>query len=294
LQSRENGSTVSVAANPSGKVQEPGKAEDCSPAAFGDLPVYVRPGSSWDWLNGSITREQISRDLEAMKRSGMRGGEIWDVAAIIDPDGQEFHAALPLPGLPELCPRDAHGQYEPPASLEPVHEAALAGDDMEARRAYQARARELKETIGDPTETERAKVAAREELKVIAAHLSKDSRTLRDPVKAAGDAVRIGINRFLRNLVGRGDTVVSPLRVRRGFAKHLQRYLLVPSSRYAAPRARKARGELTGCLLYDPPAETRWAVSQQPGSPRDNFCRPIEGERGREAETGNGESSRQV
>jgi hypothetical protein len=156
----------------------------------------------------------------------------------------------------------ATGQHELPASLEPVHEAALAGDDLEARRAYQARARELKETIGDPTDTERAKVEAREELKVITAHLRKDSRTLRDPTKAAGDAVRIGINRFLRNLVGRGDTVASPLRVRRGFAKHLERYLLVPSSRYAAPRARQARGELTGCLLYDPPAGTRWAVSQ--------------------------------
>ena len=156
----------------------------------------------------------------------------------------------------------ATGQHEPPASLEPVHEAALAGDDLEARRAYQARVRELKERIGDPTETERAKAEAREELKVIAAHLSKDSRTLRDPTKAAADAVRIGINRFLRNLFGRGDTVASPLRVRRGFARHLQRYLLAPSSRYAAPGARKARGELTGCLLYDPPAETRWAVSQ--------------------------------
>ena len=156
----------------------------------------------------------------------------------------------------------ATGRHEPSASLEPVHEAALAGDDLEARRAYQARARELKEMIDDPTETKRAKGGAREELEAIAAHLSKDSRTLRDPAKAAGDAVRIGINRFLRNLVGRGDTVASPLRVRRGFAKHLQRYLLVPSSRYAAPRARKARGELTGCLLYDPPAEVRWAVSQ--------------------------------
>src|ERR1017187_8065111 len=154
------------------------------------------------------------------------------------------------------------GRPEPPASLESVREAALAGDDLEARRAYQARARELKETIGDPTRTERAKVEAREELKVIAAHLSKDSRPLRDPAKAAGDAVRISIHRFLRNLVGRGDTVASPLRVRRGFAKHLQLSLLVPSSRYAAPRARQARGELTGCLLYDPPAETRWAVSQ--------------------------------
>jgi hypothetical protein len=74
--------------------------------------------------------------------------------------------------------------------------------------------------------------------------------------------LRLGIQRFLRNLVARGDTVASPLRVRRGFAKHLERYLHVPSSRHAGPGARKARGELTDCLLYDPPAETRWAVSQ--------------------------------
>src|ERR1017187_4782420 len=33
----------------------------------------------------------------------------------------------------------ATGRHQPPASLEPVHEAALAGDDLEARRAYQAR-----------------------------------------------------------------------------------------------------------------------------------------------------------
>jgi len=72
----------------------------------------------------------------------------------------------------------------------------------------------------------------------------------------------ISIHRFLRNLVGRSDTVASPLRVRQAFAKHLERYLLVPSSRYAAPGSRKARGDLTGCLLYDPPAETRWTVSQ--------------------------------
>ena len=156
----------------------------------------------------------------------------------------------------------ATGHYEPLSSMEPVHEGALAADDLEARRTYQARARELKETIGDPTETERAKVAAREELKAITAHLSRDSRPVRDPTKAAADAVRIGIHRFLRNLVGRGDTVASPLWVRQAFVRHLEHYLLVPSSRYAAPGARKARGELTGCLLYDPPAETRWAVSQ--------------------------------
>src|ERR1017187_4224422 len=65
----------------------------------------------------------------------------------------------------------ATGRYEPPASMDPVHEAALAADDDEARRAYEARARELKEMIDDPTETKRAKVGAREELEAIGAHL---------------------------------------------------------------------------------------------------------------------------
>jgi len=176
LQSRQIVYADSAAANPSEKVKEPARADDrLSPAAFADPPVHVRPGSFWDWLNGAITKEQIARDLEAMKRGGMRGGEIWDVAAITDPDGRVpagpaflgpestrlivhaireadrlgleigvvassgwnaggswippkhagkglyqsistvtgptgFHAELPLPELPELCPRDAHGR----------------------------------------------------------------------------------------------------------------------------------------------------------------------------------------
>lgn len=65
------------------------RAEDrLSPSAFADPPVEARPGCFWAWLNGSITKEQITRDLEAMARGGMRGGEIWDVAAAADPDGR--------------------------------------------------------------------------------------------------------------------------------------------------------------------------------------------------------------
>jgi hypothetical protein len=70
-------------------VKEPARADDrLSPAAFVDPPLQARPGCFWAWLNGSITSEQITRDLEAMKRPGMRGGEIWDVAAYADPDGR--------------------------------------------------------------------------------------------------------------------------------------------------------------------------------------------------------------
>jgi len=72
------------------------RADDrLSPALFAAPPLQTRPGCFWAWLNGSITAEQITRDLEAMKQGGMRGGEIWDVAAHADPDkrvpaGPEF------------------------------------------------------------------------------------------------------------------------------------------------------------------------------------------------------------
>jgi hypothetical protein len=68
--------------------EAPRASDRLSPAAFGEPPLQTRPGCFWSWLNGSITKEQITRDLEAMKRGGMRGGEIWDVAAIADPDGR--------------------------------------------------------------------------------------------------------------------------------------------------------------------------------------------------------------
>ena len=89
LQSFELAIADAVPTDPAGKAQELARAEDrLSPAAFAEPPVHVRPGAFWDWLNGSITKEQITRDLEAMKRGGMRGGEIWDVAAYADPDGR--------------------------------------------------------------------------------------------------------------------------------------------------------------------------------------------------------------
>jgi hypothetical protein len=156
----------------------------------------------------------------------------------------------------------ATGNYATPASTQAVHETPLALDESEARKSYRARARELKDTLDDPTETETAKEEAREELGEIAAHLSKDSRQLRDSTKAAADAIRSAIKKLLRNLLKPGGSAASPHAVRQEFAEHLQRYLVTPSRRYAAPRARKARGELTGCLLYEPPAQVRWAVSQ--------------------------------
>jgi hypothetical protein len=94
LQSCDGSSYAPASGDPSARyssrdLQGFSRSEDrLSPSAFADPPVEARPGCFWAWLNGSITEEQITRDLEAMARGGLRGGEIWDVAAAADPDGR--------------------------------------------------------------------------------------------------------------------------------------------------------------------------------------------------------------
>jgi hypothetical protein len=156
----------------------------------------------------------------------------------------------------------ATGTSLPPNRTESVRESSLAGDEQEAGDACRKRALELKETIDDETETEAAKAEAREELGLIVAHLKKDHRVFRDSTKAAGDAIRNAIKKLLHGLLNGGSSASTEQSVRREFAEHIQRHLLTPSRRYSAPGARKARGELTGCLLYEPPAGVSWVVSQ--------------------------------
>jgi len=45
-----------------------------------------RPGAYWCWLNGNMSREAITRDLREMSEKGMGRAEIWDVAAVNNPD----------------------------------------------------------------------------------------------------------------------------------------------------------------------------------------------------------------
>ncbi len=168
----------------------------------------------------------------------------------------------------------ASGQLDLPSNSEAVHQLSLAADNLEARRACQARGRQLAEAIRDPRKTKAAREEARAELEQVTAYLAKDSRQVRDATKAAGDAVRSAIHKFLRNLVAGSGSASSPGLVQREFARHLQRHLVIPSGRYAGPKARKARGELTGCLLYEPPPGVVWVISQPKGlhSPmRENF-----------------------
>jgi hypothetical protein len=101
---------VSFAPKATGGETERPNEDRLSVASFENPPVQTRPGCFWAWLNGSITAEQITRDLEAMKQGGMRGGEIWDVAAHADPD-QRVPAGPPFLG-PESTRLIVHAIHE--------------------------------------------------------------------------------------------------------------------------------------------------------------------------------------
>ena len=54
-------------------------------AAVCEPPDDARPGVFWCWLNGNMSRESITRDLEEMKAKGINMADLWDVAAISNP-----------------------------------------------------------------------------------------------------------------------------------------------------------------------------------------------------------------
>lgn len=47
--------------------------------AFRTLPASARPKTWWHWMNGNITRDGITRDLEALHRAGVGGFQIFQV-----------------------------------------------------------------------------------------------------------------------------------------------------------------------------------------------------------------------
>ena len=62
------------------------RADDANlPANFANPPVTSRPETWWHWINGNVTKEGITADLESMKRVGMGGATIVNIGG--GPDG---------------------------------------------------------------------------------------------------------------------------------------------------------------------------------------------------------------
>jgi len=53
---------------------------------FKNPSTVYRPLALWSWMNGFVDTSRVVYELEEMKAKGMRGGIIWDLGAISDPD----------------------------------------------------------------------------------------------------------------------------------------------------------------------------------------------------------------
>jgi hypothetical protein len=51
------------------------------PAIFRDPPASARPHTWWHWMNGNVTADGITRDLQAMARVGVGGVQMFDVGS---------------------------------------------------------------------------------------------------------------------------------------------------------------------------------------------------------------------
>ena len=52
-------------------------ADDPLAAGFRNPPESAKPHTWWHWMNGNVTKEGITADLEAMKRVGIGGAQIF-------------------------------------------------------------------------------------------------------------------------------------------------------------------------------------------------------------------------
>ena len=64
-----------------------GRGDSISPEAFAIPPMESRPGALWVWLNGTVDHARMTREMEEARALGMRGLEIWDIGALVDPNG---------------------------------------------------------------------------------------------------------------------------------------------------------------------------------------------------------------
>jgi len=56
-------------------------------AEFKDPPSSSRPRAYWNWLNGDVTKEGLTRDLEEAKDKGLGGLLMWDTEAMRNSEG---------------------------------------------------------------------------------------------------------------------------------------------------------------------------------------------------------------
>lgn len=61
---------------------------------FLDPPRSARPHTWWHWMNGNVTKEGITADLEAMAQIGLGGAQIFDAGCDVPPGPVRFNSPI--------------------------------------------------------------------------------------------------------------------------------------------------------------------------------------------------------
>jgi hypothetical protein len=186
---------------------------------------------------------------------------------LANPPAQPIHALDLVAKIPELYRRQLGlAQLSDPttgkvSALEGgarLQERSLALDDAQSMRALLKKQKELEAILDDDSECEPVKAEALRELEAIYEFQKKNASRSRDSAQNAADAVRLAIQRFQRRLYAAMDMNGRPNPVLRGFAAHIEKYILIPSARYSRHGRSHARTSLAGCFTYERPEGVDW------------------------------------
>jgi hypothetical protein len=139
-----------------------------------------------------------------------------------------------------------------------LQQRSMGFEAIDTAWALRKTQRALEHLVDDNDQIEPVKAEALRDLEVIYNFQRNNPRHTRDAAQRAVHAVSMAMRRFHRRLATALDVHGRPHPVLQPFAKHIERYILLASGRYAgAGRARSQTG-VAGCFTYDRPRGVVW------------------------------------
>ncbi len=152
------------------------------------------------------------------------------------------------PATGRALPLDRHARLQ---------ERGLGLDAAETMRRVLRSQNELEAILEDQDTIEPVREEVQRELIGLYRYEEVNTAPTRDSAQRCVRAVRMAIRRFHQHLATAVNAQGRPDPVLRGFAAHLEQYLLIPSARYSG-QGRLHRGGTTGCFTYEPPPGVTW------------------------------------
>ena len=223
--------------------------------------LHTRSENGWRGLEYALARGAGYWELTFEGRPAVfkhEQGALYVACLLLDPPPEPLHAvalALKARGLP--------GQG--PGAAELIQQRSLGLDEAAAVRGLWRRQRELERVLDDDDAIEPMKAEALRELEEVTEYLRKSPWRSRGGAERCVRAVTAAIKRFHGRLARAVDANGQPHAVLRGFAGHLQEYLLGPSGRGGGCARGWAAAHYPGCFTYERPRGVLWKV-QSPKS----------------------------